>query len=130
MGIIRNGYQSKMETILKKLLQVACLLAIAAAAPATAQFTGPGASGAEVSAAQATAARPGTYVTLVGNIVSHLREDYYTFRDASGEIRVEVAANVFQNRAVSPETQVRLLGEVDTGRSGPYVWVKALDIVP
>jgi uncharacterized protein (TIGR00156 family) len=116
--------------LMKRLLQIACLLAIATTVPATAQFTGPGAAGAEVSAAQATAARPGTYVTLVGNIVTHLREDYYTFRDSSGEIRVEIASNLFQNRTVSPETQVRLLGEVDIGRSGPYVWVKALDIVP
>jgi uncharacterized protein (TIGR00156 family) len=115
---------------MRRLLQIVCLVALSAITPAAAQFIGPGATGAQVTAAEASASRPGTYVTLVGNIVAHLREDYYTFRDASGEIRVEIAAGVFGNRQVAPDTRVRLLGEVDNGRSGRYVWVKALDLVP
>jgi uncharacterized protein (TIGR00156 family) len=113
-----------------KIAWIAVFAAVAGFSPAYAQFTGPGAAGAQVTAAEASAARAGTYVTLEGNIVTHLREDYFTFRDASGDIRVEVDPDVFQNRPVSPETRVRLLGEVDTGRSGPYVWIRSLEILP
>lgn len=105
------------------------LVALLAASPALAQFTGPGASGSLMTAAEAGAARPGTYVTLEGSIVAHLREDYYTFRDASGDLRVEVSGEVFGNRTVSPDARLRLLGEVDTGRSGAYVWIKSFDIL-
>ena len=115
---------------MKNFAKLVCVMALVVATPVAAQFTGPGAAGAEMTVAQAVAARAGTYVTLVGNIVAHQREDYFTFRDASGDIRVEVAAEVFQNRPVAPETNVRLLGEVDTGRSGPYVWVKSLEVLP
>jgi uncharacterized protein (TIGR00156 family) len=113
-----------------KLAPTLLIAAILASTPAVAQFTGPGAAGALITASQASAARAGTYVTLEGSIVAHLREDYYTFRDASGDIRVEIAGGVFAHRPVSPQTRVRLLGEVDSGRSGPYVWVKSLDILP
>lgn len=113
-----------------KLAPALVLVATLASAPALAQFTGPGAAGALMTASQAGAARAGTYVTLEGSIVAHLREDYYTFRDASGDIRVEIAGGVFAHRPISSQTRVRLLGEVDSGRSGPYVWVKSLDILP
>ena len=115
---------------MRNIMNIACVVALVAATPAAAQFTGPSVAGAEVTVAQAVAARAGTYVTLVGNIVAHQREDYFTFRDASGEIRVEIDDEVFQNRPVAPETNVRLMGEVDTGRSGPYVWIKSLEILP
>lgn len=99
------------------------------AASAAAQFTGPGASGREQTVEQIADIRLGSYVTVTGNVVAHQREDYYTFRDATGEIRVEIANSVWRGREVSPETRVRLLGEVDTGTAGRYLWVKSLEVV-
>lgn len=99
------------------------------AATASAQFTGPGASGREHTVDQIADVRLGSYVTVTGNIVAHQREDYYTFRDATGEIRVEIANSVWRDREISPETRVRLLGEVDRGSAGRYLWVKSLEIV-
>lgn len=99
------------------------------ATSAMAQFTGPGVAGQTQTVAQVRDARLGSYVTLTGNIVNHQREDYFTFRDASGEIRVEIGRNVWQGRKVGPENTVRILGEVDRGPAGRYVWVKSLDIV-
>jgi uncharacterized protein (TIGR00156 family) len=116
--------------MMKTFAKIACVMALVVATPVAAQFTGPSVAGADMTVAQAVAARAGTYVTLVGNIVAHQREDYFTFRDASGDIRVEIDDEVFQNRPVAPETNVRLMGEVDTGRSGPYVWVKSLEVLP
>ena len=94
-----------------------------------AQFTGPSVAGSAVTVAQAKAALPGRYVTVAGHVVSHLREDYYNFRDASGEIRVEIESSVWQGRKVGPDTKVRLVAEVDLGVTGRYLWVKSLDVV-
>jgi uncharacterized protein YdeI (BOF family) len=40
---------------------------------------------------QPKAARLGSHVSLSGKIVAHQRENQFTFRDSSGEIRVEIA---------------------------------------
>jgi len=96
---------------------------------ATAQFTGPGATGRESTVAQVADMRLGSYVTVTGNVVAHQRQNYFTFRDGTGEIRVEIENSVWQNRQVGPETTVRLLGEVDRGVAGRYLWVKSLQIV-
>jgi uncharacterized protein (TIGR00156 family) len=106
-------------------LLAACLLA----SNAIAQFSGPSAPGRSVSVQQARDARLGSYVTVTGNIVNHMREEYYTFRDASGEIRVEIASGVWQNRKVEPGTKVRLLAEVDSGFAGRYLYVKSLEVL-
>ncbi len=96
---------------------------------AQAQFTGPSTTGSPSTVEQALNARAGTYVTVTGNIVSHLREDYYTFRDETGEIRVEIEPPVWQSREVGPETKVRLVGEVDRNSAGTiYLWVKSLEM--
>jgi uncharacterized protein (TIGR00156 family) len=97
--------------------------------PAAAQFMGPEVSGVTATAAAANAARPGTYLTMTGNIVSHLREDYFLFRDATGELRVEIDNRVFRNQPVTPETTVRIHGEIDRDTRGRYMWVKTLDVV-
>lgn len=111
-------------------LLAAALVILVAAGAAQAQFTGPGARGQEVDVAAAAAARPGTYVTMTGSVVSHLREDYYLFRDASGEVRVEIEDRVWRGRPVGPDDRVRLVGEVDRGAAGAvYVWIESLDIV-
>ena len=99
------------------------------AGPASAQFTGPSVSGKATSVAQARASMPGRYVSVSGHIVAHQRKDYYTFRDDSGEIRVEIESAAWRGRPVGPETRVRLLAEVDLGPSGRYLWVKSLEVV-
>jgi uncharacterized protein (TIGR00156 family) len=95
-----------------------------------AQFTGPSATGRASTVEQARNAPIDTYVTVTGAIVAHLREDYYTFRDATGEIRVEIEPPVWRNRKIGPDTKVRLLAEVDRNAAGTrYLWVESLDIV-
>ena len=96
---------------------------------AVAQFTGSTTTGQTSTVAQARDARVDTYVTVTGNIVAHLREDYYTFRDNTGDIRVEIGSRVWRNREVGPDTTVRLLAEVDRNAAGTvYLWVKSLEI--
>jgi uncharacterized protein (TIGR00156 family) len=97
---------------------------------AFAQFTGPSATGRVSTVEQARTAPIDTYVTVTGKIVAHLREDYYTFRDATGEIRVEIEPPVWRGREVGPDTEVRLVAEVDRNAAGTrYLWVESLEIV-
>lgn len=96
---------------------------------AVAQFTGPSATGGASTVAQIEEARLGSYVTVTGHIVAHQRSDYFTFRDATGEIRVEIERSVWRNRPIAPETKVTLLAEVDRGAAGRYLWVKSLEVV-
>lgn len=110
------------------LLVAVCVFGLLASHPA-AQFSGPSVAGRPSTVAEARDARLGSYVTLTGNIVNHQRSDYYTFRDETGEIRVEIGTPVWGGRAVGPNDKVRLLGEVDRGVGGRYVWVKSLDVL-
>lgn len=98
------------------------------ASDAVAQFTGPSAAGQASTASAVRDVRLGTYVTLTGRIVNHQRDDYFTFRDETGEVRVEIESATWGGRKIGPDDTVRLLGEVDRGRAGRYVWVKSLHI--
>ncbi len=100
------------------------------ASTAFAQFTGPSATGPTSTVAQVSKARLGSYITVTGRIVAHQRQDYFTFRDGTGEIRVEIDNSVWQNRQIGPETKVRLLTEVGQSVAGRYLWVKSLEVVP
>jgi uncharacterized protein (TIGR00156 family) len=104
------------------------ILAACAASPALAQFTGPSATGATASVAQARSASIGTYLTVEGNVVAHLREDYYRFTDGMDEMTVEISPETFAGRPVGPETRVRLRGEVDLGLAGRYLYIERLDL--
>lgn len=109
---------------------IAAALLLTASA-ASAQFSGPSSNprAQATTVAQVANARPGSYVTLTGHIVDHQREDYYTFRDSTGEIRVEIEDEDFRGQKVTPETQVRLTGEIDTGLRGRYIDVDTVEIL-
>ena len=95
-----------------------------------AQFTGPVAERTELTVEQALEARVGTYAVVTGQIINQIREDYYTFRDGTGDIRIEIAPNVWNNQEVTPQTTVRLHVEVDTNLFGRrYLWVESLEVV-
>jgi uncharacterized protein (TIGR00156 family) len=108
----------------------AAVLVTAFSLPVLAQFTGPSAETKPSTVAQARESLPGTHVTLTGNLVAHVRGEFYTFRDASGEMRVEIDHDIWRNRGVNPATKVQLIGEVDLGISGRHVSVDSLQIVP
>lgn len=103
-------------------------LALAIAAPALAQFSGPSVTGGQATVAAVQRAQLGSYHRLEGNIVSHLREDYYNFRDPTGTMRVEIPADRFGGRQIGPEDTVRIMGEVDRSTAGRYIWVKSLQL--
>ena len=96
---------------------------------AMAQFSGPGTSTAPSTVAAVKDARLGSDITLEGNIIERQRDDYYTFRDATGDIRVEIERRVWRGREVGPEQKVRITGEIDRGWRGRYIEVETLDLI-
>ena len=114
---------------MRKFIVVFISLFLLITSSAFAGFTGPSVGGRDVTVSQIRQIPIGTYVSLTGNIIEHLREDYFTFRDSTGTIRVEIAKSVWGNSDVSPETKIRILGEVDSNAGGRYIWVKTLTVV-
>ncbi|MXR37294.1 NirD/YgiW/YdeI family stress tolerance protein [Neisseriaceae bacterium B2N2-7] len=100
---------------------------------AHAEYTGPGAVLAApatvVTAAAAARLADHAAVTLEGNVVNKLSKDKYTFRDASGEIRVEIDHKYLPAENFDATSRVRLSGKVDKEISGVEVDVKSVQIL-
>ena len=119
---------------------MALLLSLALAVPAFAGFEGPNASTGGFAgpgpqtitkAAQVQNALDDTTCTLEGNILERLSKNKYVFQDDSGKITVEIGQRIFGSNRVTPETRVRLTGEVDHKKQGSAneVDVRYLEIV-
>ena len=83
-------------------------------------FTGPGTrtrSGQvqTVTVSQARTLPDDTLVILTGNIVQSLGRERFTFRDATGDITIEVDRNLWLllDLSVSPNDRVEIRGEID-----------------
>lgn len=107
---------------------VAAAAALLASASALAQFQGPSA-GEATTVELAKAARDDSIVTLTGNIVTRISDDDYMFRDSTGEVSVEIDHHVWRGQEVTPETKLRISGEVDHERRGVKIEVRSLEIV-
>ncbi|MGL6071407.1 YgiW/YdeI family stress tolerance OB fold protein [Craterilacuibacter sp.] len=111
------------------------VMALIAALPfaAHAEYTGPGAAAAApagvVTAVAAAKMADHAAVTLEGQVVNKLGKDSYTFRDASGEIRVEIDHQYLPAENFDAATRVRLSGKVDREISGVEVDVKSVQIL-
>ena len=55
---------------------------------------------------------------LTGNLINSVRRNYYTFRDASGEIIIEISPYYFWGITVGPSDRVTILVEVEKKRNG------------
>ena len=58
-------------------------------------------------------AKDDTPVTLTGYIVTALGDEEYQFKDATGEITVEIDALDWNGIQATPETKLQIQGEVD-----------------
>ena len=114
---------------MRRSLLLALIVPLAVASPAMANFTGPVSVGVASTAAGIETGRLGSYVTLEGHVVSRQREDYFVFRDASGEVRVEIGPEVWRGQTVGPQDTVRLVGEIDSGSGGRYLSVDLLEVL-
>lgn len=79
-----------------------------------------GSPGAEMlTVAQAKNLPDDTYVILTGNIINKIGKEDYIFKDASGEIQVEIDRDLFYGLELGPKDTVRLTGEIDRERNKP-----------
>lgn len=113
-----------------KVIIIVATMFLLSAGLVNAQFTGPVADRSELTVEEAAEARVGTYAMVTGHIINQLGEDYYTFKDDTGEIRVEISPNLWRNQAVNPDTLVRMQVEVDTNIFGRrYLWVESIEVL-
>ncbi len=109
------------------LIAIFCLGLLAG--PVSAGFTGPGAQAKPVTVAAVKDLPDDTDVVLEGNVIRQLRREHYLFRDATGEIEVEIDDKESQGIDFTPATRLRLTGEVDRERDSVSVDVEHLEIV-
>ena len=91
------------------------------AAPSMGGFQGPVGGSQANTVAAALKCWDDAPVSLTGNIVERLAgsDDKYTFVDSTGRIIVDINYEVFAGRTVTPQTKVRIFGEVDKDMMKP-----------
>lgn len=69
-----------------------------------------------------------TYVTVEGHILQQQGHDKekYLFKDASGEILIEVDKKIWRNQPITPDTTVKILGELDQSRQPDRVKIEVV----
>ena len=95
-------------------------------------FQGPGGTVSTDTVAKALVAPNKTPVVLTGHVVERLAgsDDKYLFKDATGQIIVDIDHEIFAGRTVTPQTKVRLSGKVDKDMMEPVkIDVKVLEIL-
>ena len=96
----------------------ASFCAALAAGSAAAQFVG-GPSGVMTVKNLLDNGRDDQLVVLEGYIVDQIKHEDYTFRDATGQIEVEIDDEVFAGQRIDPKTKVRIEGEYEKEVVGP-----------
>jgi uncharacterized protein (TIGR00156 family) len=90
------------------------------AVPGHAEYTGP-TEGAEKQGTLRTVAevlnhpQEDQIVWLTGVLMKKISKENYLFRDATGEIRVEIDAVDLPTEPINEKTRLEIVGEVDTG---------------
>lgn len=64
-------------------------------------------------AADANTWKDDQYIILQGNIIKQVGKDDFIFKDASGELQVEIDRKAWRGQDISPSDEVKLYGEVD-----------------
>lgn len=96
------------------ILAISMIIGLSAAmAQSGGGFVGPGPAVSGTTVQQALTMRDDSPVTLTGKIVSSLGDEKYLFRDATGEIIIEIDDEDWRGITVSPETTLEIVGEVD-----------------
>lgn len=126
---------------MKKIAAIAAILALASA-PAFAAtqggFSGPstttttqtggfvGPNGTVTTAANAKTMRDDTWVTLRGNIIERVSDDLYIFKDASGNVNVDIDHKRWNGQTITPQDVVEIQGEVDKDWNSVEIDVKQI----
>lgn len=113
-------------------LILAMLLTAILAVPALAAFEGPQTIASVTTAAAVASAPDNAACMLQGHVVEKVTgsSEKYIFKDASGQVVVEIDDHIFAGRTVTPAMQVKITGKVDTSSTKPSkVDVNTLEII-
>ncbi|WP_272575317.1 YgiW/YdeI family stress tolerance OB fold protein [Providencia sp. PROV273] len=69
------------------------------------------------------------WVSLEGHIVKQIGKELYEFKDSTGSIAVDIDDRRWRGQVVTPETKVRLDGEIDKEWTSLEVDVKRVTII-
>lgn len=92
-------------------------------------YNGPGATPQVTSVSAALEAADDAHVLLEGQIVKRLQDELYEFKDATGNIQVEIDDEDWPNQTVSETAKVRLTGEVDKDFNGREIDVDRVELI-
>lgn len=76
--------------------------------------------------AQAKKAYDDAYVSLNGYIVQKVGDEKYTFKDSTGQIRVEIDDDLWGGLTATPKTRVTIYGQVDKDNGRTEIDVKRI----
>lgn len=93
-----------------------------------AQYDGPGASPA-TTVKEAVGGRHDMTAVLTGHLVEQVAREEYTFRDSTGAIWVKIGKHLWDDRHITPETTVRITGDIDLEWTRAKVNVELLEVV-
>ena len=81
--------------------------------PASGGFQGPSLASIDT-VAEALKARDDSRCVLEGRIIASTNKaEHYVFQDGTGKIVVELEDDVFQGRTITPDSRIRIHGEVE-----------------
>ena len=107
-----------MKKIFLTLLAVIASVSVAKS-QTTGGFEGPSINQNSTTVAEALKLSDEANVTLTGHIVNSLGDEKYTFKDATGEVIIEVDDEDWHGVKVTPENIVTINGEVDKEKFEP-----------
>ncbi len=76
--------------------------------------------------ADALKANDDTPVILEGQIVKQLDNDEFTFKDATGEIQIDVSKRAWNGQTITPQDTIQIRGKVDNEWNKTEVDVKQI----
>lgn len=71
----------------------------------------------------------GNKVTIVGHIVKSMGHEVYMFKDATGEMPVEIDTDQWAGQTVTPNDKVKIYGEIEKGDSDVAVEAESIRII-
>lgn len=107
----------------------ALLLVLTFPVTATAEFVGPGATSSKTTIKAIDGVKDDTRVTLEGYIIKQIKSEHYTFKDNTGEIEVEIDDKNLRGMLVTPETKIRIVGDVDKEWTSTTIDVDYVEMV-
>lgn len=99
---------------MKKIVLLASLVTLSASVWANAGFQHSAVKTAKLqTVAEALRAKENALVLLEGYLVKQLDDDEFLFKDATGQVEVEVSPKVWQGQTASPQDKLRVTAKVD-----------------